>query len=71
MAGIYPDKVRELYGIPGDYEVVAAIAIGYPGDPETLPDKFRQREVAKRVRKPIADFTFTGHWGRSSPIVAG
>jgi nitroreductase len=71
MAGIYPDKVRELYGIPGDYEVVAALAIGYPGDPEILPERFRQRELAKRSRKTIAEFTFAGHWGRPSPIVAG
>lgn len=71
MAGIYPDKVGELHGIPGDYEVVAAIAIGYPGDPEILPDKFRQRELATRSRRPIADFTFAGQWGRPSPIVTG
>jgi Nitroreductase len=25
MAGIYPDQVRELYGIPAEYEVVAAM----------------------------------------------
>ncbi len=71
MAGIYPDKVRELYDIPRDYEVVAALAIGYPGDPELLPERFRQRELAKRSRKAIAEFTFAGHWGRPSPIVAG
>lgn len=71
MAGIYPDKVRELYGIPAEYEVVAAIAIGYPGDPSILPEKFRQRELAIRFRKPIADFTFAGHWGNPSPIVKG
>jgi nitroreductase len=71
MAGIYPEKVRELYGIPAEYDVVAAIAIGYPGDPSILPDRFRQRESAKRSRKPIADFTFAGYWGRPSPIVAG
>ena len=70
MAGIYPDKVRDLYSIPVEYDVVAAIAIGYPGDPEALPERFRQRELGKRSRKPIADFTFTGHWGRPSPIVA-
>jgi nitroreductase len=71
MAGIYPDKVRELYGVPGDHEVVAAMAIGYPGNPAILPEKFSQRETATRIRKPIADFTFAGHWGRPSPIVAG
>ncbi len=71
MAGIYPNKVRELYGIPTEYDVVAAIAIGYPGDAEILPEKFRQRELAKRSRKPIEEFTFGGHWGKPSPIVKG
>jgi nitroreductase len=71
MAGIFPDTVRELYGLPADYEAVAAMAIGYPGDPAMLPERFRQREMAKRSRKPIADFTFSGHWGTSSPIVEG
>ena len=54
----------------GDDEA-AAMAIGYPGDPETLPEKFRQRELTKCVRKPIADLRFAGQWGRPSPIVAG
>ena len=71
MAGIYPDQVRELYGIPAEYEVVAAIAIGYPGNPEILPERFRQRETATRSRKLIADFTFAGHWGHPSPIAKG
>jgi nitroreductase len=69
MAGIFPEKVRELYGLPAEYEAVAAIAIGYPGDPATLPERFRQRELATRSRKPIADFAFSGHWGQPSPIV--
>jgi len=69
MAGIYPDQVRELYGIPAEYGIVAAIAVGHPGNPETLPERFRERELAKRSRKPIAEFTFAEHWGRPSPIV--
>ncbi len=71
MAGIFPDKIRELYGIPEGYEAVAGIALGYPGDPEILPERLRQRELAPRSRKPIQDFVFAGRWGRPSPIVTG
>ena len=71
MAGIFPDKIRELYGIPEGYEAVAGIALGYPGDPETLPERLRQRELAPRSRRPIQDFVFAGRWGRPSPIVTG
>ncbi len=71
MAGFHPDKVRELYGVPKEFEPVAAIALGYPGDPQSLPDKLRTRELAPRERKHIAKFVFTGRWGRTSPVVAG
>jgi nitroreductase len=71
MAGFHPDKVRELYGVPKEFEPVAAIALGYPGDPKSLPDKLRTRELAPRERKHIAEFVFTGRWGRSSSMVAG
>jgi nitroreductase len=71
MAGIVPDKARELFEIPEGYEPVAGIAIGYPGEPENLPDQLRQREVAPRERKPLASFVFTGKWGKVSPVVGG
>jgi nitroreductase len=63
MAGFYPEKVRELYGVPEGYEPVAAIAAGYPGDPATLPESLRQRELAPRVRKPQEEFVFRGRFG--------
>ena len=69
MAGFYPDKVRELYGIPKEFEPVAVIALGYPGDPESLPDKFRSRELAPRERKPLAEFVFGGRWGKVAPLL--
>ena len=65
MIGILPDRARELYGIPEDSRAVTGIAIGYVGDPQTLPEKFRQRDLAPRTRKPLAEFVFTGRWGRS------
>ena len=69
MAGFYPDKVRELYGVPDDFEPVAGIVLGYPGDPATLPEELRQREVAPRTRHPLASFVFQGAWGETSPLV--
>jgi nitroreductase len=69
MAGFYPDKVRELYGVPDDFEPVAGIVLGYPGDPATLPEELRQRELAPRTRKPCESFVFQGAWGEVSPLV--
>lgn len=70
MAGIMPEKARELFGIPEGFEAVAGIALGYPGDPATLSGELREREVAPRERKPLASFVFSGKWGNASPFVA-
>src|SRR2546429_5671761 len=71
MAGILPDKIRKLYGIPEGYEAGARIALGYPGDPQSLPEGLRQRELAPRERKPLTEFVFSRRWGKTSPIVTG
>ena len=71
MAGILPEKVRALYGVPEQYEPVAGIALGYPGDPQSLTEGLRQRELAPRERKPLTEFVFSGRWGQTSPIVTG
>jgi nitroreductase len=68
MAGFYPDKVRELYSVPEDFEPVAGIVLGYPGDPATLSEELRQRELAPRTRKPVETFIFQGAWGETSPL---
>lgn len=69
MAGFYPDKVRELYGVPEGFEPVAGIVLGYPGDPAILPEDLRQRELAQRARKPLETFVFRRAWGQTSPLV--
>ncbi len=70
MAGILPDKARQIFDMPEGYEPVAGIAIGYPGEPHTLPDQLKQRELEPRQRKPLDSFVFTGKWGKVSPIVS-
>lgn len=69
MAGILPEKARELFAIPAGYEAVAGMAIGYPGDASSLPDQLKERETAPRSRKPLDSFVFSGKWGQKSPIV--
>jgi len=63
MAGIDAAKTRQTYAIPEDHEPVTAIAIGYLGDPNTLPEKLRERELAASTRKELKEFIFTGVWG--------
>jgi nitroreductase len=69
MAGFEVDKARELFQIPPQYEPAAMIALGYLGEPDTLPEKLRVRELAPRTRKPLAEFVYTGRWGSPSPVV--
>jgi len=35
MAGFDPEKARQVFGIPAGWEPIAALAIGYPGDPNS------------------------------------
>jgi hypothetical protein len=51
---------RTAFQIPDDYELGAAGAIGYTGDPETLPEQFRQAELAPRTRKPLEELIYAG-----------
>ena len=66
MAGILPEIVKSQYQVPDNYEAVTALAIGYAGDPSSLPDELYQRELMKRTRKPLSEFVFINTWGQSS-----
>lgn len=68
MAGFHVDKARELFNIPEGYEPITMIALGYLGEPQTLPEKLRERELAPRTRKPFEAFVFTDRWGQPSPL---
>jgi nitroreductase len=70
MAGFDAEKARQTFAIPLDWEPVAAMALGYPGDAESLPEKLRERELAPRTRKPLHEFVMSGGWGHTAPFVA-
>jgi nitroreductase len=68
MAGFDPHKAIEDFAIPSGWEPIAAFAIGYAGDPQTLPEVLRERELAPRTRKPLHEFVMSGQWGHAAPF---
>jgi nitroreductase len=63
MAGYDPAKARELFHIPDDFEPGAAMALGYAGPADSLPEDFQKSERAPRTRKPLPELAFTTAWG--------
>lgn len=67
MAAFDIAKARETYAIPEGFDPVSVVAIGYPGDPETLPEKLKAMDLAPRARKPFGEFVFGENWGNPDP----
>lgn len=62
MAGFDAGKAREQYAIPEQFEPIAALALGYLGDPTHLSEPLRAREMAQRTRRPRSAFVYAGSW---------
>ena len=65
MAGFDRDRARKELDIPDDYDLAAAVALGYLGSPDELPEQQRQSEIAKRTRKPLEEIVFGADFGKS------
>ncbi|MFQ5689314.1 MAG: nitroreductase family protein [Gemmatimonadota bacterium] len=63
MIGILPERAREIYAIPGGFEPLTALAIGYRGAPDEAPPELRQRDERPRSRRKLPEFVFAGAWG--------
>lgn len=64
MAGFDPEKAREMLEIPEGFEPVAMCAIGYPGDPEQLPEKLEKKEHAPQKRIELNKLVYSNRWGQ-------
>ncbi len=69
MAGFRIDQARTDCQIPDGYELVAIMAVGYPGDLVLLSDRFRARETQPRVRKPLTEFVYSATWEQPLPLL--
>jgi nitroreductase len=62
MAGFDHEKAREEIGIPEDYDIGAAVTLGYLADADQLSEALRKAELAKRQRKPLNEIAFGARW---------
>jgi nitroreductase len=69
MAGFNVEAARERFAVPEGWEPVSVIALGYAGDPDSLTENLREREIARRQRKPLGTFVFSGAWGDPAPFI--
>ena len=56
MAGFSAGIARTNLNVPNEYEIGVYMAVGYPGDPEILPENLRQREFEPRERYVQQEF---------------
>jgi nitroreductase len=64
MAGFVADKARELFQIPERFKPLAMMSVGYQLPEDKLPEAFKTRELAARVRHPLGQNFFGGVWGK-------
>ncbi|MCC6540806.1 MAG: nitroreductase family protein [Flavobacteriales bacterium] len=61
LGGFHADAARAAFGIPETYDVVSVIVLGFPGEPDSLPEQLMQRELQHSPRRPLAELV---HYGR-------
>jgi nitroreductase len=67
IGGFDHNKARSAFSIPEDFSIGACWALGYLGDPETLSESLKQRELAPRARNKIADFVYS-EWNTAASL---
>lgn len=65
MAGFDHDKARTNLNVPETHHIGSVMAIGYWGDPNSLPETIKDRELAPRTRYPLEKFVFEGTFGQA------
>lgn len=69
MGGFSPPKIKENFLVPDEFEPVVVLAIGFKGDPNTLPENLRTDENSESKRKPLEALLFENQFGESHSIL--
>lgn len=55
MAGFDAGALRASFDVSDEYDIVTVLALGYEGDPATLPEGLQDPEKGDRNRKPLSE----------------
>lgn len=58
MAGFDGEKIKEIFNIPSDMDIIVVIALGYKGKIEELDEVTYKKDIKERTRKPLAEIAF-------------
>jgi nitroreductase len=61
MTGVDFAKAHEELGVPADFRIEAAVAIGRRDHPDRLPEGLREREIPSG-RKPVGEIALAGNF---------
>lgn len=70
MAGFDEAEVRQAFDCPDELRVLVVVAIGFPGDPASLPPDLRQREGVDPGRIPLSQLVVEDRWREEHGISA-
>jgi nitroreductase len=69
MAGFDQDTARRAFSIPEDFEIKTAMAIGYYGDINIMPENIQKSEKDSRSRKDLSTMVFSGRWNEPAEFI--
>lgn len=64
MGGFVADRARAAFQIPARFQPLAMMAVGYQLPADKLPQAYRTRELAPRVRNALGQNFFAGAWDK-------
>ncbi len=62
LGGFQPEAARTAFAVPDQYDIVSVVALGFPGDPDTLPADLKERELRRSPRKPLSEVVSFGRF---------
>jgi nitroreductase len=68
MGGVLPEKAREIFNIPAEFEVLTGMALGYMGQLDRIDESFHQEETKPRTRKNLNEIVFNTTWGEAKEL---